>query len=289
MSDPVDIDDLHRKYLDDLAEVSAQGGGASLDESWGTATRRLDPESFDDTVRTLLDVLSNEEATTDERLIALQGLATGAFQPRAFAPFHAEYVEALRRVAEGPDKDVRLAALDQLTLLDDPEGQRMLRDSLERPRNLLVPDATAVRLLARNDHGDTAPLLRDLARSGSQRVRVEAVRALASDPESTELLAQISTDRGEKTALRQSAALSLKALSPDRFAAVATSVVLDDDDDDRLRTVALSAMTHTAAVNDAAGGAAALVDDLRDVAAKTSSRALRSEITRFTRGIDTAR
>ncbi len=283
MSDPVDIEALREKYLDELEAAAAEGGGASFEDG-GIETRSLDPDAFADTVRAQLDLLGDESAPTDQRLAALRGLAAAAFQPRDFAPFHAEFVETLRRVATGRSKQVRLAALDQLTLLDDPEGNRMLRDSLERPRGLLVPDATAVRLLARNDHGDDAPRFRELARTGTAQVRVEAVRALASDPQSTDLLAEISSDKREKTALRQSAALSLKALSPERFADVARSVVLDDDDDDRLRTVAMSAITHTAAVTEAVGGAASLSDDLRDAHAKTGSRALRREIDRFTSG-----
>ena len=51
-------------------------------------------------------------------------------------------------------------------------------------------------------------------------------------PESVELLATISSDKTERTAVRELAAMSLKAASPTRFADVARDIVLDEQEDD---------------------------------------------------------
>ena len=128
----------------------------------------------------------------------MERLGGAAFQPVRFAPFHAEFVERLRDLAVSDDKQLRYVALDRLTLDDDEVGKRLLRESLEGSRKPLVPPATATRFLARDEHGDAAPLFRELALTGSARVREEALRALAADPESVDLLAAISADKTER-------------------------------------------------------------------------------------------
>ena len=82
-------------------------------------------------------------------------------------------------------------------------------------------------------------------------MREQALRALAADPESVELLAAISSDKTERTAVRELAAMSLKAASPERFADVARDMVLDEDEDEQLRTTALSAIAFTPEAGDA--------------------------------------
>ena len=138
-------------------------------------------------------------AAPSRRATAINRLGAAAFQTERFAPFHAEFVERLRDLAVGDDKELRLLALDRLTLEDDEVGKGLLRESLEGSRAPLVPPATATRLLARDEHGDAVPLFRELAQSAPARVREEAVRALAFDPESADLLASISSDRSEPT------------------------------------------------------------------------------------------
>lgn len=293
MTDRTDIEELRKAYVAELTEVrrarprplTARRAAESLTPA--LTEEDLDAmlvgaDTFETAVRLLLDILADEAASPEHKVTAIERLGGATFQPVRFAPFHAEYVERLRELAVGEDRQLRFLALDRLTLDDDEVGKRLLRESLEGSRPPLVPPATATRFLARDEHGDAAPLFRELARTGSVRVREQALRALAADPESVELLATISSDKTERPKVRELAAMSLKANSPERFAQVARDLVLDEADDDRLRTAALSALAFTPEAADALDGEA-FQEDLDRIRSGTSSRTLRTSIDRFAR------
>jgi hypothetical protein len=291
MSD--DIEALRKEYLTELNEerraqpklsaAARRAHTAKPAEMTEVDLDRMlvDVATFEIAARLLLDVLADPDASAALRVTALQRIGGAAFQPVKFAPFHAEYVERLRELALSDDKELRATALDQLTLMRDEVGQRLVRESLEGTRKPLIPAATAARMLARDEHGDAAPLLRELARSGAPRVREQALRALAVDPESVDLLARISSDKTERAAVREVAAMSLKAASPERFADVARELVLDESEDERLRTTAMSAIALTP---EAVGAldADAFGAELQNVKSATSSRSLKASIDRFT-------
>jgi hypothetical protein len=286
-----DIEAMRREYVAEVTEVRkarprAIGARGVADALTPDLTQDdleavlVDAKTFESAMRMLLDILADDSSASDLKLTALERLGAATFQPVRFAPFHAEYIERLRHLAVSDDKEIRHTALDRLTLENDEVAQGLLRDGLEGTRKPLVPAATAVRFLARDEHGDAAPLFRDIARGGKGRARDEALRALAADSESVDLLASISADKSERTAVRELAAMSLKAASPTRFASVARDLVLDDGEDDALRTSALSAVAHTPEAADA-------VDDdafragLDRIKADTRSRGLKTSIDRF--------
>ena len=241
----------------------------------------VEADTFESAVRLLLDILADESAKPGLKLTALQRLGAATFQPVPFAPFHAEFLERLRQVAESPDKDLRLAALDRLSLVNDEVGQRLLRESLEGTRKPLVPAATAARFLARDEHGAWAPLFRELARAGAPRVREEALRALAADPESVDLLASVASDKSERVAVRELATMSLKVASPGRLATVARDLLLDEHENPRMRATAMSAITFSPEATEALDShqfSAAI----KRIKSGTGSRSLRASIDRFT-------
>src|SRR5437868_3165809 len=84
----------------------------------------VETDTFEDAVRLLLDILADESAPPRLRLTALQRLGAATFQPVRFAAFRAEFLERLRQLAESPHKELRLAALDRLSLVKDDVGQR---------------------------------------------------------------------------------------------------------------------------------------------------------------------
>jgi hypothetical protein len=288
-----DIEALRKAFVKEVTGSrragSAPAAGVSFTRGITPASDGLlgdepaEAETFESAMRVLLDLLADDSAPTEQKATAIDRLGAAAFQPDLFAPFHAEFIERLRDLAVADDKQLRLLALDRLTLEDDEVGKSLLRESLEGTRTSLVPPATATRLLARDEHGDAVPLFRVLAQSGQVPVREEAIRALASDPESADLLAGICADKSEPNKLRELAGLSLKAVDPARFAQVARDVILDDDEDDRLRTATLSALTVTPEAA-AGAGADAFRDDLERVRERSSSRALKSSIDRFAEG-----
>jgi hypothetical protein len=72
----------------------------------------------------------------------------------------------------------------------------------------------------------------------------EALRALASDPNSTGLFADILANRAQPRRLRSLSASGLRLVDPQRFEQLAQRIVTDDDEDDEVRTNALGALDH---------------------------------------------
>ena len=80
--------------------------------------------------------------------------------------------------------------------------------------------------------------------------------------------------------MRELAAMSLKAASPERFADVARDMVLDEAEDEHLRTTALSAIAFTPGAGDAVDDDR-FRDDLERIKGETASRSLKTSIDRF--------
>jgi hypothetical protein len=244
----------------------------------------LQADTFAESARALLDIVANESLPTDPRMLALSRLGEAEFHPVRFAPFAAEYNELLRKLAVCPDKDLRHAALERLTLTNDSYAQKLLRQGLEKKRKPLMPPAKAIQLLARDDHAAARPLFRELAANGKGRVREQALRALAADSKSAALFEQIATDKKEATPLRQIATVNLRNTSANRFAKVARKLVLDDDEDDNLRAAAVSAIAHHEHVARKVA-TPRFAKQVEQVGSGARSRALKSSVRHFSRTV----
>lgn len=293
-----DIEALRNEYLAELKADEAGAPEAATAESVAQyavldsrddtklcqmiATMPLDRENYPATIRTLLDILGNSAIGAVARLAALRLLGAAEFHPIRFAPYHAEFIGLLRRLAVDTDKELREAALERLTLTNDPEAQKLLRESLEKIRKPLISAAKAVQLLARDDHGSGLPIFRKLAQEAAGQVREQALRALANDAGSTALFEKLAANKDEKTSIRHIAAINLKNTSAERFAKVARKLVLDDDDDDHLRAAAVSAITHTSEVADKVVNTR-FTNALETLGSSTKSRALKQSIGRFSK------
>jgi hypothetical protein len=249
------------------------------------STLPLDQQSYQASVRTLLDILGNESLDPASRLAALGQLGAAEFQPVEFAAFHAEFIDLLRRLSLAPDKEIRTAALERLTLTNDAEAQKLLREGLEKTRKPLVPAAKAVQLLARDDHGGATPLFRRLAANATGQVREQALRALAADTKSVPLFESIAADKKEKTQLRQIAVVNLRNTSATRFAKLASNLALDNKEDDKLRAIVVSAIAHTSDVA-AKLKSPAFTKSLLALGSSTGSRALKASINRFSKTLE---
>lgn len=297
----MDIEAYRRDFLTQVEAAADEPETASPEDVAGYAVsddgnaetlcgmiRRLpfDEASFPGSARTLLDILGNDSVGTSPRLVALDLLGAMQFQPGEFAPFHADYIELLRRLVLSSDARIREAVLERLTLVNDPHAQRLLLEGLDNVRKPLVPAAKAVQLLARDDHGSALPLFRRLAAEGKGAVREQALRALAADASSTALFEAIATDKNEGSPLRQIAAANLKGMSATKFAKVASAIVLDDDEDVALRATAASAIAHTVDVANALTSAP-FHEAVEAAGARTKSRTLKSSINRLTKSLAT--
>lgn len=296
----MDIEALRKRYLAETEQEKAKIAPAAESEAVAAyaqrpdadpqelcamiASLKLDPESYEASVRLLLDIARRSDLDSTPRLAALRQLGSAEFQPAAFAPFHADYVAVLRDLATDADKAIRVAALERLTSAGDREAQKLLLEGLQKPRKALVPRAKAVQLLARDDHGAGLGIFRDLAATATGKVRDEALRALAGDTRSASMFEAIAADKAEKPAVRQIATVNLKNVSKTRFTKLARKLALDDRDDDQVRAAAISAIAHTKDVADKFASPR-FTKALKAAGLSSRSRALKSSIDRFTRKV----
>jgi hypothetical protein len=294
----MDIEALRKRYLAETEKEKAKIAPAAENEAVAAyaqspdadpkelcamiASLRLDPESYEASVRLLLDIAGRSDLDSTPRLAALRQLGSAEFQPAAFAPFHPNYIALLRGLATDADKEIRVSALDRLTAVGDREAHKLLLEGLQKPRKALVPRAKAVQMLARDDHGAGLGIFRDLAANATGKVRAEALRALAADTRSAPMFEAIAADKAEKPAVRQIATVNLKNVSKTRFTKLARKLALDERDDDQVRAAAISAIAHTRDVADKLSSPR-FASALKAAGLSSKSRALKSSINRFAR------
>jgi hypothetical protein len=201
------------------------------------------PDSMDLAIGLLSD--STEPAVV--RLVALQVLQANSFRAAAFNPKRPEYLAALRTIIDEPDASLRQRALAILAQAKDEYAQRRLLEGLRDPSQALAPPETAVQLLGYDIHAEHYPILKDMVQNPpSPEAKREAVRLLATDPTSKELLMDILTDKDERREVRNASAIALQSLAPAEFEEQAKQIVLDDDEYDDLRATAITALMHFA-------------------------------------------
>jgi HEAT repeat protein len=194
-----------------------------------------------------ISLLSDSTEPAVVRLAALQVLQTISFRRAAFSPKRPEYLAALRTIIDEPDASLRQGGLEILAQHKDEYVQRRLLEGLEDASQALVPPERAVQLLGYDVHAEHYPILRDMVQNPpSPEAKREAVRLLASDPTSKELLINVLTDKDEDREVRTASASALLALAPAEFEEQAKQIVLDDEEDDELRATSITALTHLA-------------------------------------------
>jgi hypothetical protein len=180
-----------------------------------------------------------------ERQAALAELRAASFVATRFAPYEEDYRELLRVLIDDPIADIAGLALETLAHERDPYAMRRLEDGLRREAPIPLSDAKAVQLLGQDDHGEAAPLIRDLlARTSDPAIWDEGLRALATDPASHDLIVATMRDRGTPVELRQTGARALQALNPESFEQEAMRVVADPSEADDLRATCLAILAQ---------------------------------------------
>ncbi len=192
-----------------------------------------------------IDLLRDSTEPPVVRLAALQGLQANSFRRAAFSPKRPEYLAVLRTIIDEPDASLRQVALEVLAQHKDEYAQRRLLEGLEDSSQALVPPEKAVQLLGYDIHAEHYPILRDMVNNPpSPEAKREAVRLLATDPSSKELLVDVLKDKDERREVRDASASALLALAPAEFEEQAKQIVLDDEEYDDLRATAVTALTH---------------------------------------------
>lgn len=191
-----------------------------------------------------IDLLEDGAVPAVVRLAALRVLQTSSFRAAIFNPKRPEYLAALRTVIDDRDASLRQQALEILAQEKDEYAQRRLLEGLEGSSEALVPPGKAVQLIGYDIHAGHYPMLRDMVQNPpSPEAKQEAVRLLAADGTSRELLAGILDDKDERREVRNASAVALQSLAPAEFEERAKRVVLDDDEYDDMRATMINALT----------------------------------------------
>lgn len=194
-------------------------------------------------METLIALIADTGDKVEVRRAALAAVQASTFKTLEFRRWAADFNDALRITATDADADLRAQALDILALNRDPYAQQLLLDGLENPRRSLVRPVQAVRMLGYDVHAEHYPVLRQIVAESKQKsLRREALRVLAADSGSVDLMRDIAGDRQEDKEARITATVALQSLAPKEFAELASAVVLDDDDDHDLRASMIAAL-----------------------------------------------
>src|SRR5215216_2396813 len=197
-----------------------------------------------DLIDMMIGLLRDSTEPVVMRLAALRVLQQSSFRAAIFNPKRPEYLAALRAVIDDQDSSLREQALEILAQEKDEYAQRRLLEGLEDPSEALLPPGKAVQLLGYDIHAEHYPILRDMVQNPpSPEAKQEAVRLLASDPTSKDLLADILKDKDERREVRNASASALQSLAPIEFEEQAKQIVLDDNEYDDLRATAMNALT----------------------------------------------
>jgi hypothetical protein len=266
----MDVDKYRKRYEARLAEaVTEESAAAPLEE------QDLEAEVAD-----VLATLRKGDEPVAGRMAALEALAALDFLGPRFAPFRADYKEALREVATDESRELRARALELLAIDKDPYAQELLVQGLQEPKKALVSEAQAVQLLGYDDHAEVLPLVREVYERATGAAREEALRVLATDPESEQLFTRLLKDKSENRSIRQLSASGLQSLNPEAFDKTARRIVADEDDYNDIRATALAALAHGREARETAADPK-LVESVQKLGESTRSRSIRSAARRF--------
>jgi len=288
----MDIDRYRKRYEAELAKAAVpkprqRATKAATTGKAGAAARAaaikavpIDDDDLATRVPDLLATLRNRKEATTVRMAALQVLGALDFLGPRFSPFRADYKQVLRDVATDPRATLRESAIELLAIGKDPYAQDLLVRGLERAEDAVVSEARALQFLGYDDHADYAPLARRVYRRATGAAREEALRMLATDPQSERLFTRLLKDKSEKSSIRRISASGLQSLNPEAFERAARRIVADDDDYNEIRATSLAALAHGREAHERPADPK-FVDTVQKLTDTTRSTALRSSSRRF--------
>lgn len=193
----------------------------------------------------LLSLVRDNTEPVALREPALRVLQQLSFSSVVFRTKRPEYLDVLRSIIDDQDAELRQQAIGVLAKEKDEYVQRRLLEGLEDPSKALIPPEKAIQMLGFDIHAEHYPILRDMVKSPpNPAAKKEAVRLLAADAASKNMLAEILSDKGEDKEVRRTSAIALESLDPAEFEDRAKQIALDEDESDDLRATSLSGLGH---------------------------------------------
>ncbi len=198
-------------------------------------------------INMVLALLGDEAEPPELRMSALRVLQVISFSSSIFVSKRPEYLATLRSVVDDKDTKLRQQAIEILAIQKDEYAQRRLIEGLEGHAKALVGTSKAIQLLGYDIHAEHYLILRKIIQNPPSRAaKKEAVRLLAADPSSKNLLTEIFRDKDEHKEVRKISAIALQSIAPDEFEDAAKQTVLDEEEDDDLRATCINALEHFA-------------------------------------------
>jgi hypothetical protein len=264
--------------LDEVAELSKLI--RDKDEDVELRIRALDAISreageHEELFDVALELVQDNNQPIELRRSALSFLQQISFGSTSFAAKRPNYLAVLRSIVDDQDAKLRRQAMGILAREKDEYVQRRLIEGLEHRSKALIPPAKAIQLLGYDIHAEHYPILRQIVqRPPNRSAKKEAVRLLAADASSKDLLIEILRDKGESSEVRQISAIALQSLAPTEFEDIAKQIVLDNNEDNALRATCINALAHFA--NPATLSEDSTLDErVEQLSKETSSRQLK--------------
>ena len=223
----------------------------------------------------ILGWLKDEAFPVKMKLSALEIVQGLKFSSPVIWNLKSELNNTLRSLIEDKNKTLRHKAIEMLAVDKDEVVQRRLMDQLRGNSKAVIGTTKAIKLLGYDVHGDHYELLREIVKeSPSKSAKKEALRILATDPSSKDLLTEILQDKNENREIRQICAAALNSLAPDEFEDKAIEIVLDENDYDDIRATSINVLQQYAKPSKLQSQPK-LNEQIKSLSEKASSKALK--------------
>lgn len=235
----------------------------------------------EDLIRMVFDLLRDSTEPTMLRLETLRILQSFTFSSRIFNTLRPEYMALLRELVDDEDATLRERVLEVLAQQKDGYAQKRLMEGLQDPSKALVAPERAIRFLGHDVHAEYFPILKEVIKKPpSAAAKREAVRLLAADPSSRDMLVDMLTDKKQSRQVREASAIALQALAPEVFEEQARRIVLDSDEHRDLQALSINALAHFKG-QEALSKDAELHEQIEQLHKESSSKKVRSSAARY--------
>ncbi|EOR93424.1 hypothetical protein ADIARSV_3503 [Arcticibacter svalbardensis MN12-7] len=193
----------------------------------------------------VISILNNEKPPIPLRSAALSVLQTTSFGSIVFPSKRPAYFNVLRKVVV-EDNDLRAPAMEYLAMNNDAFIQKKLIDGLNEPKAAITKPEIAIQLLAYDLHAEHYPVLRKIATNPPNlQSKKEALRNLAADPDSKDLLWRTMQNTKEDPETRHACAVALENLNPGDIQVYAKKMILDPNENEELKAAMLNTLTFS--------------------------------------------
>jgi len=220
-----------QEYLKKLRSEQASKTDAGVNSNW---IERSDTEKSNDITESI-NIATNKDRPTEERVNALRLITKAEFLLPLSAKMNSEIIETLRELSTDNDVEVQKEALGYLSLENDEYARRVLIDALESDEKLSLDKATILHFLSYDDHSEAISVAKKVYDDLEDNAKLEAIRVMGSDLDSSDMLSEIMLDKDTSDDLREMSAVCLQNLSPDSYLKNTLSVVRDADESDKIK------------------------------------------------------